>query len=384
MPRIAATDPALLEQIRRFHADIPCVTLTAAELADPASASRADIFLLTEPEAETALEAWPVDDRPTLVALVTEEGRVPPVYRDGLADDLLVLPLRALDLERTLHAHDQVAAIRGLERTSRAMPELVKRLQEDIHLAQKIQRRLIREKFPPMGGLTVKSKYYCGLKAGGDYFDVFEFPDGVHAGVIISDSSSYSLSNTFISSLIQFSAQGSPEQRADPQSIVRAIYAQIRDSMKEKDHLSIFYGVLNRKTYQFRFVECGTPVALHRGAEGALAWVGQGKEPALSAAHGEIPAAREISLEPGDRLMLASDGWAEALGSAEMKKHFEGQIKQEDAQIVLNELAFHLKKGIENQFGNEDDDPEVDFPMPPQDCSLLVFDLAKNVLRLAK
>lgn len=380
MTRIASTDQELLQAIRRIRGDLHCKAIAADDL--PSSAEIADIFLLPEAAAETAIAAWAECERPTVVAIAREGERVPPIYREGLADDLLVLPLRLLDLERILRSHEQIAAIRGLERTSRAMPDLVRRLQEDIHLAQKIQRRLIREKFPPMGGLTVKSKYWCGLKAGGDYFDVFEFPDQNHVGVILSDSSSYNLSTQFIGSLVEFSVKAGAEMDGDPQRLVQSIYERLRESMKEKDHFTIFYGVLNRKTYQFRFVDCGTARALHRSAESRLAWISEGKSPPLSLAQAEVPPSREVGLEPGDRLVLASDGWEESLGG-EMRAAFEGQVNNEDAQALLNELAFRLKKGVERHFG-EEEDPEVEFPMPPQDCSILVFDVAKNLLRLAK
>lgn len=380
MIRIASSNKEVLTAISSFPS-VKAVHIPSADLCE--RLGEADLFLLTDREAVAIAETCDSDSRPTLIVTVKDGEAVPSAFNDGFVDDLVILPLRALDVERILHMHAQMTALRAVEQTSRALPQLVTKLQEDIQLAQKIQRRLIKEKFPPMGGLNIKSKYWCGLKAGGDYFDVFEFPDGNHVGVILSDSSSYALSTNFIGSLVQFSVHVGQDDLGDPARIVAALHGKLRESMKEKDRFSIFYGIMNRKTYQFRFVSCGPVFAGERTSEGAFEWVAKGENPPLTAAAGGVPESREISLEPGDRLMLLSDGWAESIGAS------AGELLQDflradgDAQDVLNEMAFRLRKGVEKMYELEPGEEEG-FPMPPQDCSVLIFDLAKNVLRLAK
>jgi serine phosphatase RsbU (regulator of sigma subunit) len=153
--------------------------------------------------------------------------------------------------------------------------------------------------------------------------------------------------------------------------------------MREKDHFSILYGILDRKTYQFRYVDAGPVFAAHRKQEGGFHWISRGENPPLTAASGLVAPFREISLEPGDRLMLVSDGWEEALG-APMPTLLEGFLgSEEDPQLLLNSMAFRLRRGVEKIYDLEPG-AEEEFPMPPQDCSVLVFDLARNTLRLAK
>lgn len=380
MLRIVSTDPTLLKKISAFAKTAHCVAVAPAQLAD--SLGQGDLFFLSDDEAIAIARRSQIDARPTIVVWVNEGESLPLSYAEGLVDDLITLPLRDHDIERVLRMHDQMQALKAVELTSRAVPELVKKLQEDIQLAQKIQRRLIREKFPPMGGLNVKSKYWCGLKAGGDYFDVFEFPDGVHVGVILSDSSSYSISTSFIGSLMQFSVHVTQDDLADPSRIVTALYGKLKESMKEKDRFSILYGILNRKTYQFRYVDCGPVFAAHRGQEGGFQWISKGENLPLTLDSGVVPPFQEVSLEPGDRMMIVSDGWGEALGKP-VSGLLEGFMGGEDTQEVINSMAFRLRKGVENIY-ELDSSAEEDFPMPPQDCSVLLFDLAKNVLRLAK
>jgi serine phosphatase RsbU (regulator of sigma subunit) len=380
MIRIASSHKDILTAVSSFPG-VKTVHVPSADLCE--RLGEADLFLLNDREAAAIAETCESDSRPTLVVAVAEGEGVPASFNEGFVDDLVVLPLRALDVERLLHMHAQMTALRAVERTSRALPQLVTKLQEDIQLAQKIQRRLIKEKFPPMGGLNVKSKYWCGLKAGGDYFDVFEFPDGNHVGVILSDSSSYSLSTNFIGSLVQFSVHVGQDDLSDPSRIVKALHGKLRETMKEKDRFSIFYGILNRKTYQFRYVSCGPVFAGERTNEGKFEWVAKGEGSPLSAAAGGVPESREILLEPGDRLMLLSDGWAESIGAGSEELLPDFLKSDGDSQDLLNDMAFRLRKGVEKAYEIEPGEEEG-FPMPPQDCSVLIFDIAKNVLRLAK
>ncbi len=378
MIRIASTNQEILNTFLAAAKEIKAVLVTPDTLCD--RLGDADLFLLSDQEALAIAHHCESESRPTLVVAVKVGETLPRAFADGVVDDLVLLPLRELDVERLLRMHEQMQALRAVEQTSRAVPELVKKLQEDISLAQKIQRRLIREKFPPMQGINIKSKYWCGLKAGGDYFDVFEFPDKNHVGIILSDSSSYALSTGFIGSLVQFSVHVTQDDLSDPSRIVAALYGKLKESMKEKDHFSIFYGILNRKTFQLRYVDCGPLYAGHRNKQG-MEWIAKGESPALSLSAGVVPPFREVLLEPGDRMMLLSDGWGESLGSP-MTSLLENFLAgDQDSQDVINHMAFSLRKGVEKLYELE---PEEEFPMPPQDCSVLLFDLAKNALRLAK
>ena len=376
MLKIASTDKTVLEKFTAASGG-QGILIGAGNICE--SLSLADLFLLYEPQVNQIEENCHPDFRPSIVVLAPEQETLPPSFLNGFADDLLVLPLRAADIARVVRMHEQMQILRTVEETTKAVPELVRKIQEDVHLAQKIQRRLIREKFSPIGGLAIKSKYWCGLKSGGDYFDVFEFPDQRHVGIILADSSSYSLSTAFIGSLMQFSVHVGQADITDPAAVVAAFYGKLQSAMKEKDKFSVFYGILDKKTYHFRFVECGPVYAALKNKQNGFQWLAKGENPQLTLANGHIPPCGEVLLEPGDRMTLVSDGWAEALEkpmSVLLPDFFQAS---DDPQEFINSMAFRLRKGAEKIAGEGDDSP-----MPPQDCSVLLFDLAKNLIRLAK
>jgi hypothetical protein len=372
------TDPTLRISLAALKTDAELIDCALENLGG--LIGKVDIFLLNDESAIRFLgtrseEAWP-----SVVVTARESDPLPASFRQGLVEDLLVLPPRALDLERMVRTHELMKALHELEDSTHGTGELVRKLQEDIILAQKIQRRLIREKFAPLGPLSVKSKYWCGLKSGGDYFDVFELPGSTHAGLILADSSSYALSTSLIGCLVQFSIHLSGSDFTEPGRVVEALFGKLREGMKEKDRLSLLYGFIDRKTYEFRFVSCGGVYLAQRGRDGKVEWAARGTNPPL-ALGAQVPETNSLHLQPGDRLLACTDGWGEALEEPVVGL-MEGILKQDsDSQDLMNELAFRLRRKLEKE-SDETDRAEGEFPMPPQDCSVLLLDLAANTLRM--
>lgn len=342
-----------------------------------------DILFVHARILNQVFSAVPTQNRPSIF-LAVEEGAadLPAALEAGVADDMVLLPIRRLDFLARLRWHQHLHALRSVEGINDSVRRLVQKVEEDIVFAQKIQRRLIKDRFPPMQGVSIKSRYWCGLRSGGDYFDVFEFADKNHIGFLLTDASSYGLSTAFLNSMIHLPSQLGPEEIQNPAKMVRRICAGLGESLSEKDQLSIFYGVLDRKSFVLEYIGFGKVFANVQKANGASQWIVNGQEPALTTKTLDLvqpERVREVAFEPEDRLMLLSDGVEEILERP--LDGFLSQIEDRDPQIVLNEISFALRN-------KQDPDGEEamagEHPMPPQDCSVLLIDVAKNILRLAR
>jgi serine phosphatase RsbU (regulator of sigma subunit) len=190
--------------------------------------------------------------------------------------------------------------------------------------------------------------------------------------MVLTDSSSYGLSSAVLGALVRVANRISTEQARSSVDTVTKIREELLATLKEKDKLSLFYGVLSRKDYRLRYLNLGTSCAFY-------APNGRGFEPLrsqgqpITRASGEIGVKEiELALEPGSRLVLVSDGFVDALEGPGRVKELLDTLRGKEPSDSLNELTFKLKAS----YRGEDE-------MPPQDCTGVVLDLDTRLIRLA-
>lgn len=312
--------------------------------------------------------------RPTIVITCHEKDPVPESYLMGKAEEVLVFPLRSADAVKAIRTHQNVKLLREMENINGSFPVLLEKIQEDICFAQKIQRRFVTDKFAPMGPLIFSSRYWCGLQAGGEYFDVFETNDTRKIGIFFSDSSSYALSTKVIAAL----SQGSKKQMnsSHPDQFVSAFMENLTAANeKPTDQLSFFYGVIDKLDFTFEFM-----------AKGAVSfWVDNleiyAPEAAPALEKWSAPFGSKISLNPGSRLMLFSDGFEGTLAKSPSNLLAKLGPEKKESKEVIQEFAFELRKHLERE---EPASYDAEFPFPPQDCSILICDIRQRALRVAR
>lgn len=372
--KVAVSDKKILQQILSEFPEVKCVSLPKGK-----DTVDADIVLVADAEVPELAERL---DAHTSVFVYCQDGKkIPASVTEGLADDFLLLPMQSLDFLRLVRAHQFVLAKKELELSIRDIPRTLKKMQDDLRIAQKVQRSLIKDKFPSMSGISVKSKYFCGLRAGGDYFDVFELPFGNFVGVLMSDSSSYALSNRFIHSLMDLSLGITAEDALSPDRVIARLYEKLAPEMKPEEKLSVFFGLLDKNNFCLRYVSAGHVFASHVSSDGGVKPFVTGGEPSLTKDSAPKLATHELTLEPEDRVVFFSDGWPELV------KGFNSEIqkiltKKTDAQELVNQLSYRLHASAPE--AEPEADAEGDDFFPEQDCSLVVMDIAKNILRLAR
>jgi serine phosphatase RsbU (regulator of sigma subunit) len=259
-----------------------------------------------------------------------------------------------------------------VSRLNASFTEVIQELHEDLKLAERLQKSRLPQRFPDLKGMKVASRYAAGARSGGDHFDLAESKDGNTLSMVLTDSSSYGLSSAVLGALMRVANRLSADESRSSIETVRKIREEILATLKEKDRLSLFYGVLSRKDYRLRYLNLGTSCAFYAAA-------GKGFEPLrpqgapITRASGELEVKEtELSLQPGSRLVLISDGFVEALEGPDRVRELLDQLRAKEASDSLNELTFKLKAS----YRGEDD-------VPPQDCTGVVLDLDSRLIRLA-
>jgi len=311
-----------------------------------------------------------LDHEDKTVVLVLEEGELPPSAKDldGI-DDLLVFPFRGPEILRTLRHHVERQEARELAKECIAA-------QEALHSGNQLLERLLQLKTPKrfagLKGLQVMSKHLSGLKPGGDYFDLFESDrkDSVH--FLLVDSSSYGISAALLGMILSSSAKIASSSQVSPSRWVQAIFDELKATLGDAGHFSVFFGRLDRRDFSLHYQMYGSVEAFIVDSAGVST---QLEKNGLAISNRSAPGSSEekvLHLKPKDRVVLLSDGFVGGVGGEHRLSRLFSDQMNGDPFSLINELTFQIKSKLS---------PGETFP--GEDCTAIVIDVESRVLRLA-
>ena len=209
-------------------------------------------------------------------------------------------------LTRELDAARRAAADRA-ERERRAAFEL--------RLAADVQARLLPQDAPPIARLDYAGTCRQARRIGGDYYDFLDLGGG-RVALVLADVSGKGMPAALLMARLQAPVRvASLTAGGDPGRVLEDVNRRCWDAWPSNAYASLVYVDYDAGTRRLRYVNCGHPpmLLLRRGGEverlAATATV-------LGLFDACPCAVAEAVLEPGDRLVLYSDGVTEALDAA--------------------------------------------------------------------
>ncbi|GAB3853826.1 PP2C family protein-serine/threonine phosphatase [Micromonospora andamanensis] len=193
-----------------------------------------------------------------------------------------------------------VAAVR--QRQAEQIAELSK-------LATVAQQAVLRPLGPRLGALSVAGRYISSTataEIGGDLYEAIETPYGVR--MIIGDVRGKGLEAVRLASIVLGSYRHVAYERADLRAVVTDLDRAVARNVGDEDFVTA--ALVEERGGTLTIVNCGhpAPLLLRRGAVISL------EPPAPAPPLGFMPVVRPRveRLEPGDRLLLFTDGLGEA------------------------------------------------------------------------
>ena len=196
----------------------------------------------------------------------------------------------------------------GLEKEK--SERLLRRIEQDLAQAADIQKRLLPAGAPRFEGFDIAGTNIPCYEVGGDYYDFLPI-DGDRLGVVIADVSGKGMS----AALLMASLRAALLAEIHPGFDVAAMAGRLNDfahrSTDSKNFITFFFGELDRRSGELRYVNAGhnPPFVARRPGEVAALGVSGfplGMFPAVSYEPGSV------RLEPGDVMVLFTDGIPEA------------------------------------------------------------------------
>jgi phosphoserine phosphatase RsbU/P len=265
-----------------------------------------------------------------LLTSKSEKGEVAHGLDVG-ADDFLTKPVAAMELRARIKAGERILKMeRELTEKNRLVSEtldeistLYDSLDRDLIEARNLQQSLVREKLRDFGAARVSLLLKPSGHVGGDLVGFFDISD-MRFGMFSIDVSGHGVASALMTARLAAYLSGSSADQnmaltrdADGKIIARSpaqaanqINHLILKEMETELYFTMLLGHFDMATGVVTLAQCGHPHIPVQRADGSVEFFGQGGLPI-----GLIEAASwndfTIQLNPGDRLMLASDGITE-------------------------------------------------------------------------
>jgi sigma-B regulation protein RsbU (phosphoserine phosphatase) len=192
-------------------------------------------------------------------------------------------------------------------RESRTLDARATRERED---AKAVQRALLPSSLPSLPGCQLATRWEPASTFGGDCYDALRLTD-TRLAFSIADVCGKGLPAALLMANFQASLRAFTSPTATPRAVVTSVNRALCRHMALGRFVTFFYGVYDAGSRALRFTNAGhNPPFLIR-ADGTVMRLATGGMVA-GIYDGAVYDSAEVTLEPGDRLVLFTDGLTEA------------------------------------------------------------------------
>ncbi|WP_265501835.1 PP2C family protein-serine/threonine phosphatase [Paracoccus beibuensis] len=246
------------------------------------------------------------------------------------ADDFLARPIVPLELLARLAAGERIVRVEEeLRASNKQLRDALAKLSEtqaviehDLREARKLQQGLVRERSGRFGPTEISLLLRPAGHVGGDLVGFFPISDD-RIGLYALDVSGHGVTAALLTAQLSVHLSGSADQNvalrgaqsgqeaAGPAALAHFFNNMMLEEMNTDSYFTMIYGELNHRTGRLRMVQAGHPHPVLQRSDGTILHLGRGGMP-IGVLEEPIFDEIDVTLHPGDRLLIASDGITEA------------------------------------------------------------------------
>jgi sigma-B regulation protein RsbU (phosphoserine phosphatase) len=245
-----------------------------------------------------------------------------------------------------------VAARRALERDQQ-----LNEIQKELEVAKRIQLSILPAEFAASANFRVAARYVPMTAVAGDFYD-FLVADDKQAGLLIADVSGHGVPAALIASMVKLAATSERANAAKPSELLSRMNTMLCGNT-QKQFITAAYVHLDAIARELRYSAAGHPpmLLLRDGEVIAIEENGLMLAAFSSASYTDLT----FPLEPGDRILLYTDGIIEA---ADARGDFLGHaglcaLFQKTAGLPPGESVDLIFSSVEKWAPLQDDDRTV-------------------------
>lgn len=197
-----------------------------------------------------------------------------------------------------------------LVREQQAQARAHERIEQELRIARLIQQTLLPKELPALPGWNVAAYYQPARAVGGDFYDFLYFEDG-RLGMVIGDVTDKGVPAALVMATTRSILRTAAQSDASPGQVLRQANNLLCPDIPPKMFVTCLYGILDPVSGRLRYANAGHDLPYQRHADGSVTELRARGMPL-----GLMPEMQyeenETRLEPGDSMLLYSDGLVEA------------------------------------------------------------------------
>jgi sigma-B regulation protein RsbU (phosphoserine phosphatase) len=189
------------------------------------------------------------------------------------------------------------------------------RLSRELEIAREVQERLFPQRLP-----SVPSLDYCGCcrparEVGGDYYDFLELPEG-KLGIAIGDVSGKGIGAALMMASLEASLRAQASVAHELAELMKRVNNLVYEASAANRYATLFYAEYDPKSRQLCYVNAGhnPPLILRKSAAACQVLRLETGGPVIGLLRQDYQQ-DFFSLEPGDLLILFTDGISESMNA---------------------------------------------------------------------
>ena len=186
------------------------------------------------------------------------------------------------------------------------------RLERELELARQVQQSMLPRTFPSVPGLAFAAANIPARHVGGDFYDVIRLDDE-RVGLVIADVSDKGMPAALYMALARSLILAEARQYTSPAAVLTNVNQLLLELGEQDMFVTVFYGVVDCDTERLTYARAGhdRPFLVRDGTVTTLG----GRGMALGLFDNTLfnVSEEELTLRPGDRLVLYSDGLSDVV-----------------------------------------------------------------------
>jgi serine phosphatase RsbU (regulator of sigma subunit) len=220
------------------------------------------------------------------------------------ADDFLLKPLNEKEL---------VARVLSLLRLKSVHNELYERnlqIKKELEIAKRVQQFIIPKDFSQISYPVVSGRYLPIEDIGGDFFDCYQLPDDKY-GFLIADVTGHGIPAALVMAMAKMIFSIYSSRFISTKDLFTSVNEQMIGLLLDTQYITSFFVIYDNKTKTIFFSNAGHTRALYYRAAKNVVLALDTSGLFIGLSKDTIYEEKKLLVEPGDKLLLYTDGITE-------------------------------------------------------------------------